>query len=85
MVDNEVTMLIADKTKPSPEIDALLRDLGNAATAIPFYAIYPGDGREPIRLNDVPLLQESLLDKLKAAVTPASNVANNESAVASPM
>lgn len=75
---NGIAMLVADKTESAPEIDRLLEELGNRAKAIPFYAIYPGDGRPPIVFNDVPLLQESLIERLESAGTTPSNVAVHE-------
>jgi hypothetical protein len=52
-------------------------ELGNTGLAIPFYAIYPAGGGEPITFSDVPLLQEKLLGYLRQAVAtdPASQQA----------
>ena len=73
-----IQFLVADKTTPSPEIDDLLVELGNTIKAVPFYAIFPGDGRAPIVFNDVPLLEDTLIDRLEAAVLPAENVATKD-------
>lgn len=35
-----IVALKADKTKHSPEIDRLLKELGNSSTQIPFYAVF---------------------------------------------
>jgi thiol:disulfide interchange protein DsbD len=78
-----IQFLIADKTKPSPEIDALLVELGNTIKAVPFYAIFPGDGRDPIVFNDVPLLEDTLIDRLEMAVDPARNIATHNDVSAS--
>jgi len=54
ITDHKIVALKADKTKDSPEIDALLVKLGNRAKAIPFYAIYPaGRPEKPILLDGV--------------------------------
>lgn len=48
---NGVRTLKADMTKKAPEIDRLLAELGNEKLFIPFYAVYPADGRSPITLK----------------------------------
>jgi hypothetical protein len=72
--EHNIQVLVADKSDTAPEIDQLMVELGNEATAIPFYAIYPGDGRPPITFSDVPLTQEKLLNKLEEAISPAEAV-----------
>jgi len=71
---NNVAILVADLTEQAPEIDELMVTLGNTGKAIPFYAIYPAGGGEPITFSDVPLRQQTLLGYLKQAVAvdPAS-------------
>ena len=73
---NNVEVLIADKTEPVAEIDELLVSLGNAGKAIPFYAIFPAGGSEPITFSGL-LRQKSLLGYLRQAVAtdPASQQA----------
>lgn len=66
--DNNVELLVADLTEPAPEIDELMVSLGNTGKAIPFYAIFPAGGGEPITFSDVPLRQQTLLAYLKQAV-----------------
>lgn len=49
-----VVALKADKTESNPEADQLLRQLGNSAASIPFYAVFPADNpTEPILLDGV--------------------------------
>ena len=72
MEQHGVVGLIADRTRESPEIDKLMRELGNTGLAIPFYAIFPGDGRPPITFEDVPLRQKVLLERLREAVSTSS-------------
>lgn len=63
---NGVVALKADKSQAAPEADALLIELGNAATTLPFYAIYPADGRPPITF-DGPITQEMVISALEEA------------------
>ena len=62
----EAVTLKADKTQASPEIDKLLVELGNAGRVIPFYAIYPGRGRDPITFGGL-ISQQQVLDALEQA------------------
>ena len=39
--DQGIKALKADKTTDAPEIDQLLKTLGNSNTQIPFYAVFP--------------------------------------------
>jgi hypothetical protein len=63
---NGVVPLKADKSGDAPDVDALLVELGNIGKGIPFYAIFPGDGRSPI-LFDGFLTQNQVIEKLKEA------------------
>ena len=63
---NGVVALKADKSQEAPEVDALLVELGNAGKTLPFYAIYPPDGRPPITLDGV-ITQEMILTALEEA------------------
>ena len=66
---NKIVALKADKTRESPEIDALLVKLGNHAKAIPFYAIYPaGQPDKPIVLDGVFASPDRVLEALRQAV-----------------
>ena len=66
VTENGIVTIKADKTEDSPEIDQLLTELGNNAGAIPFYAIYPRGGGEPIVLSNI-ITQGQLLNALKKA------------------
>ena len=58
--------LTADFSDESEEIEQLMQDLGRQGNALPFYAIFPGQGGSPITFDGV-LTQGRLLDKLKQA------------------
>lgn len=49
--ENEIVTLVADKTRNNEEIDRVLIAFGNELAALPFYAIYPADGRPAITLD----------------------------------
>ena len=50
-----IVTLRADKTRPAPEVDRLLEQLGNKSGSIPFYAIFPaGSPNKPILLGPGP-------------------------------
>ena len=50
----EFVALRADKTEPNPEADQLLRQLGNSAASIPFYAFFSRENpRVPTLLDGV--------------------------------
>ena len=55
-------MLKADKSQPNPDVDALLEELGNSATAIPYYALFRPH-QEPVHFNGVFLTPGSFLDR----------------------
>ena len=61
-----VVTLKADKTQKNPEIDKLMVELGNKGRVIPFYAIYPKNGGEPITLDGL-ITQQQILDALEKA------------------
>lgn len=51
---HNIVALLADKTSPNPEADALLRKLGNKAASIPFYAFFnPETPDKPIVLDGI--------------------------------
>jgi suppressor for copper-sensitivity B len=62
-----VVPLKADKTREAPEVEALLRELGNASGGIPFYAIFPGNGGAPITFGDGLITQGQVLERLQEA------------------
>ena len=61
-----VITLKADKTQSNPEIDKLLVELGNKGRVIPFYAVYPGGGGDPITFGGF-ISQQRVLDALEQA------------------
>ena len=62
--------LRADKTQPAPEVDELLRRLGNKAGSIPFYAVFPaGNPNKPILLDGMFTSPQPILDALRKAVS----------------
>lgn len=77
---NGIATVKADKTRTTPEVDALLHSLGNGAGAIPYYAIFPaGDPNKPILLHGL-LTPGQILDALRRA-GPSKGV-SSESATA---
>ncbi|MEM9367986.1 MAG: cytochrome c biogenesis protein CcdA [Planctomycetota bacterium] len=63
--------LRADKTEPNPEVDRLLRQLGNAAASIPFYAVFPAnDPTEPVLLDGVFASPEPFVTAIQSAKQP---------------
>lgn len=50
---NKIIALRADKgdKKTGKQVNQLLMDLGNPTRAIPYYALYPADGGEPVLLD----------------------------------
>ena len=61
---HNVKTLKADNTDNLPEIGKLLAELGNSGKALPFYAIYPPDGAQPIVLSGV-ITQNQILGILE--------------------
>ncbi|MEO8493972.1 MAG: hypothetical protein ABI614_02805 [Planctomycetota bacterium] len=52
--EHGIITLRADKTRPAPEVDRLLEQLGNKSGSIPFYAIFPaGSPNKPILMDGV--------------------------------
>ncbi len=51
---NDIVAFRADKTEPAPEVDELLKQLGNNSASIPFYAVFPeGNPAKPITLDGI--------------------------------
>lgn len=70
MVRDGYHMLRADKTRPAPAVDALLRQLGNKAGSIPFYAVFPaGNPNKPIVLDGMFTSPRPILQALRKAVS----------------
>ena len=65
---NEIDFLVADYTDYSPEIQQLMKELGNEAAAIPFYAVFPGQGGPPQTFTGFPLTQGKLIEHLDEAL-----------------
>jgi len=66
--ENGIIALRADKTRPAPEVDRLLEQLGNKSGAIPFYAIFPaGRPNKPILLDDVFTSPKPILEAFERA------------------
>ena len=68
VLDNDIVTLKADKThaSKSAEINRVLIDLGNRGKTLPFYAIYPPDGSDPITFGG-PVTQSRILEELAKA------------------
>ena len=66
--ENGIIALRADKTRPAPEVDRLLEQLGNKSGAIPFIAIFPaGSPNKPILLDGVFTSPKPFLEALEKA------------------
>jgi len=75
---NGVVALRADKTKPAPEVDEILRRLGNKAASIPFYAIFPsGSSSKPILLDGLLTSPEPIVNALRQAGPSRATMASN--------
>ena len=81
-----IVTLQADKTHPAPEVDELLRQLGNRGRSIPFYAIFPADTpHKPILMDGLITSPAQIIAKFKLAVGEKGDVsAERETAMASP-
>lgn len=70
---NRVVTLKADYSGQDPEIAKALTELGNIGLGIPFYAVYPSNGGDPITFDGV-ITQQKVLDTLaQASGQTASN------------
>ncbi len=79
---NGIVTIKADKTHDRPDIDKLLVELGNVGEAIPFYAVYPGNGGAPITFDGL-ITQQTVLDALQQA-GPSRGKGQQEVAEAEP-
>ena len=62
-----VVMLKADYSRGDPEITRLLKQLGNPAGSIPFYAVFPArDPRRPIVFGGL-ITADQVVQALRAA------------------
>jgi len=62
-----IVALKADKTEHNSEIDKLLIELGNPSKNIPFYAVFPGDGGDPIVYGEGILTKGKVIEMLEQA------------------
>ncbi len=76
---NGVITLKADKSREAPEVDALLVELGNAGKGIPFYAIFPSHGGDPVTVDGL-ITQNQILELLREA-GPSQSVTASETAM----
>lgn len=83
--EHGIIAMKADKTQPNPAIDKILLELGNNSKGIPYYAIFPGDGSDPVAWDG--LLNEGLVrNKFELAgvttadpeIQPVSTQANQQ-------
>ena len=78
---NGIATLQADKTGSAPNVDALLRSLGNANAGIPFYAIFPaGEPNKPILLDGI-LTRSRIIDALRKAGPSKDGTAESATAM----
>jgi thiol:disulfide interchange protein len=64
---NNVITLIADMTEESPAANELLAKLGNAAQAIPYYAVFPASRPDEPVVFDGLLRSQQVIDVLEQA------------------
>ena len=64
--ENNVVPMKADMTRKSPAIEQMLEELGHKTKAIPYIAIFPGDGSPPITYAGI-LTQAKILELLDSA------------------
>jgi thiol:disulfide interchange protein len=76
--ENGVVALKGDKDK-TPEVDEVLRELGNKATAIPYYAVYAPGLQRPIHFGGVSVLTPTQVRDAVQQAIDASRVATAES------
>ena len=68
-----IVALKADKTTAAPEIDRLLKALGNDTTQIPFYAIFPAEDRyQPQTYSGLFVSANHFLNKIQGVATRSS-------------
>ena len=70
-MENQISTLRADVDKGGDEVGQLLKELGNPAKGIPFYAIFPGDGGEPIVFIGAPFITQGQVLKALQKATPS--------------
>ncbi|MEM6472088.1 MAG: thioredoxin family protein [Planctomycetota bacterium] len=69
--------LRADKTEANPEVDELLRKLGNSAASIPFYAVFPADApNQPVLLDGVYHSPDAFVDAVTSRIEGSTKIAD---------
>lgn len=81
--ENNVVPMKADMTRRVPAIEQLLEELGHPTKAIPYIAIFPGDGSPPITYAGI-LTQAKILELLAdAAKNEDGSAAEQDESMAS--
>ncbi len=74
--EHGIVALRADKTRPAPEVDRLMEQLGHTSGTLPFYAIFPaGNPNKPILLGAGPYTSPKAFLEAFAKATGASPMA----------
>ncbi len=64
-----VVAMRADKTAPNPDVDSLLRKLGNSSASIPFYAVFPArEPNKPIVMDGLYSSPEPFVTRIQSAL-----------------
>lgn len=82
MDENNVVPMKADMTRKSPAIEKLLEELGHKTKAIPYVAIFPSDGSEPVTYAGI-LTQAKVLELLETASVEGQTSSEQSNSVAS--
>jgi len=70
-----VIAIKADKTEPNAPVDDLLRQLGNSAASIPFYAVFPaGRPTEPVLLDGLYSSPKPFVNAIRQSTKQSANV-----------
>lgn len=77
--DNGVVALLADKDT-MPEVNPLLKDLGNSLAAIPYYAIYAPGLDKPIHFGGNVLTPGKVRDEVQKALDAAAKFKADQTA-----
>jgi hypothetical protein len=65
--DNDIVVIKADKTDEAPDVNSLLRELGNESAAIPYFAVFrPGQEtvQDAINFTGVFKSTDEFIDKI---------------------
>jgi hypothetical protein len=77
--ENGVVALLADKDT-MPEVNPLLKDLGNSLAAIPYYAIYAPGLDQPIHFGGNVLTPGKVREEVQKALDAAAKFKADQSA-----